>query len=76
MTYQGKNWTQEYEIGYWNRTKEKFEANEKIKKFIEKVHTEVAKNGIDKTINKKNLKKWYEECVEVKVKQIEMEMVK
>ncbi len=67
MAYQGKNWTKEYELGYWNRRKENLEVNDKIKNFIEKVHTEVAKNGIDKTINKKNLKKWYEECVKMKI---------
>lgn len=64
MAYQGKNWNQEYELEYWNKTKDYLIANEKIKKFIEKVHTEVAKNGIDKTICKRNLKKWYQECVE------------
>lgn len=64
MTYQGKDWNQEYELEYWNRVKNRFETNEKIKKFIERVHTEVARNGIDKTINKKNLKKWYKEYVE------------
>lgn len=65
MAYQGKNWTKEYELEYWNRRKDEIRVNEKIKKFIEKVHTEVAKNGIDKTMNKRNLKKWYDECVEI-----------
>lgn len=67
MVYQGKNWEQGYELEYWNRVKDTKEVNEKIKKFIEKVHTEVAKNGIDKTINKKNLKRWYAECVETEI---------
>ena len=63
ITYMGKDWTKEYELEYWNKVKPYFHADEGIKIFIEKVHTEVAKNGIDKTINKKNLKKWYKEFV-------------
>lgn len=63
MIYQGKNWRPEYQLEYWNKTKENVMADERIKKFIEKVHTEVAENGIDKTIRKEKLKKWYEECV-------------
>ena len=64
MAYKGKDWNQGYQLQYWNEKKDMFPVNPKIKNFIERVHTEVAKNGIDKTINKKNLKKWYKEYVE------------
>ena len=37
--------------------------NPKMHKFLEIVYTEVAKDGIDKVINKKHLKEIYNNCI-------------
>lgn len=60
IVYEGKDWTEESELKYWN-TKERdiIIANEKMKDFITEVFTEVSENGINKTISNKNLKKIY-----------------
>ena len=63
IVYQGKNWTKEYELGYWNREKEKIKTNEKIKDFITEALEMVAKDGIDKTLTKKNIKNLYNNVV-------------
>lgn len=61
ITYQGKNWTKEFELEYWNtKEKDKPIINEKMREFVTEVFTEVSKNGIDKVISKKNLRKIYD----------------
>ena len=60
MIYQGKNWHQRYPLEYWEREEKEIVANEKMKKFCRDVFTEVANQGIEKTINKKNLKAIYD----------------
>lgn len=60
MVYQGKNWTKEYQLNYWNREKEKIRTNEKIKDFITESLEMVARDGIDKTMKKKNIKNIYD----------------
>ena len=62
-TYQGKNWTNDYQLQYFLRIKDKSQGNEKIKNFLEEVYTQVAKEGIDKVITKKNLKNIYDKHV-------------
>lgn len=61
MTYQGKNWTKESELEYW-RTKEINSKciNEKIKKVLDEVFTEVSKYGVNKVINRKKLREIYD----------------
>lgn len=61
LTYQGKNWTKDYQLSYWNKTKEKRNINPKMEVLITKVYEEVAKLGINKVLNKKYLKKLYNE---------------
>ena len=64
MTYQGKNWTNEYQLNYWKEKERPGEMlNSKMHKFLEIVYTEVAKDGIDKVINKKQLKEIYNNCI-------------
>lgn len=63
MVYKGKNWYPKYQLEYFNNRKDKAYINEKIKKVLEKTYKEVALNGINKTINRKNLKKIYKEYV-------------
>ena len=61
MVYKGKEWTKECEIEYWNqKERNKVIANEKVKEFITEVFEEVAKNGVNATISKKNLRKIYD----------------
>ena len=61
ITYQGKNWTKEFELEYWNtKEKDKPIINEKMREFVTEVFTEVSKNGIDKVISKKNLRRIYD----------------
>ena len=63
IAYQGKKWTKEYELSYWENEREKkgMAINPQTKDFITAVMTEVAQNGIDKTLTKKNIKKLYAE---------------
>lgn len=63
IVYQGKDWTKEYQLQYWNKQKEKFLLNDKLKNFSTNVLTQVSEVGINKTISKKNLKKIYNECI-------------
>ena len=63
MVYKGKNWYPKYQLEYFNNRKDKAYINEKIKKVLEETYKEVALNGINKTINRKNLKKIYKEYV-------------
>ncbi len=64
IIYQGKNWTKEYELSYWNeKEKDKVEMNPKIRDFVTAVMTEVAEKGIDKTLTKQNIKQLYDKYV-------------
>ena len=60
MAYEGKNFTKEYELQYWNVERKKIRINEKTDQFITEVLTQVAKNGVNETLNKKNVKSIYE----------------
>ena len=68
IVYQGENWTKEYQLSYWEKEKEKNKGriNPKIEKFITEVLTEVAENGIDKTLTKQNIRQIYKKYVTVK----------
>ena len=66
MTYQGKNWTKEYQLTYWNRTKDKVKMDERLKKLLERIYTEIAKNGVDEVLQKPYLKKLYLEAIKEK----------
>lgn len=61
--YQGKNWTKEYQLSYWQKHGDKLLLNSKLKQFVTQILTEVSKNGINKTITKKNLRICYDKCV-------------
>lgn len=65
MIYEGKKWTKEFELSYWEaKEKDKVKMNPKIRDFITTVFTEVAKQGIDKTLTKKNMKHLYKKYCE------------
>ena len=59
IVYEGKNWTKESELAYWNREKQIKQVNPKIKEFI----TQVAEKGIVEVLTKKNIKSQYDKCV-------------
>ena len=62
MAYQGKNWTKEYQLSYWeSRERPGHYLNPKINDFLNRVYKDVAEKGLDEVINKKNLKKLYYE---------------
>ena len=61
ITYQGKNWDQHYQLKYWNKVKNRSKLHPSMKKLLDRVYTEVSNQGLDKVINKKYLKKLYEE---------------
>lgn len=64
MIYKGKEWTNDYQLKYWNRTRDKVQINPKIEKVVVEVLTKVANEGIDKAIKKSELKKIYSKYVE------------
>ena len=69
IVYEGKNWTKEFELAYWEeKEKDKVEMNPKIRDFITAVMTEVASQGINKTLTKKNIKQLYKQYCEEKEK--------
>lgn len=65
MVYKGKEWTKEYELEYWNnREKDKLRINKDINRFVTEILEQVAEYGIDKVLNKKNIKSIYDKyCI-------------
>ena len=61
QTYQGKNWTKEYQLSYWNKVKDKAILHPKYKKLLDKVYQEVSEKGLNKVLKKKYLKGLYDE---------------
>lgn len=59
LVYKGKEWTNSSPLEYYNNRKDKEYINEDIKQVLVTVYEQVAKNGINKTITRKNLKKIY-----------------
>ena len=66
LTYQGKDWTKEYQLGYWNKASNKDKIHPTMVKLIERVYTDVSKDGLDKVIKGKNLDKLYNEYINEK----------
>ena len=75
MTYQGKDWTKEYQLSYWTRTKERVRMNEAQKIALEKVYKEIAKKGIKEVLNKKAIKKIYDETMKKEEKLAKKEKI-
>ena len=64
MAYKGKDWTKEYQLNYWEIERKKVQINEKIQQFVKAVLSQVAEQGTDKTLTKKNIKTIYEKYCE------------
>lgn len=60
MIYQGKNWNDEYQLGYWLNVREKARIHPKMDKLLTKVYTDVAKKGINVVLKKEYLKDLYD----------------
>ena len=67
IVYNGKNWTQDVQYNYYMKQREVVLINPKIDNFLIDVYSQVKDNGIEKTINKKNLKFLYKKnCIDDK----------
>lgn len=65
MIYEGKNWTKEFELSYWEeKEKNQLEMNPKIRDFTTAVLTEVAEQGIAQTLTKATMKRLYKKYCE------------
>ena len=60
MTYQGKDWTKEYQLSYWSRAKEKAKIHPVMEKLLDKVYKDISIEGIDKVLKRKRLKELYD----------------
>lgn len=63
LTYQGRNWTKEYQLSYWKKTKSKARIHPKMELLLTRVYTDASKSGLDKVINRKYLKNLYKKYV-------------
>ncbi len=63
MIYQGKKWTKEYQLTYWNRTKDTVICSNDMKKLLTRIYTDVSIYGLDEVLNKKNLHKLYNKYI-------------
>lgn len=59
LVYLGKDWDPSEPLQYFNRRKDREYLNDKIENVMLEVYRQVEKNGIKKTVTKKNLKKIY-----------------
>ena len=62
MTYQGKNCTKEYQLSYWNRTKDRVRMDESQKIALGKVYERIAEKGLKEVLKKKYIKNIYDEA--------------
>lgn len=63
ITYQGKKWTRDYQLNYWLKVRETSKINPKVDFLLTKIYTEVSEQGINKTINRKNLECLYKKYI-------------
>lgn len=64
-TYQGKNWTKEYQGKYFEERTDKQWINPKIVAFLQEAYEDVAKDGnLKRVLNKNNLKEMYKKHTE------------
>lgn len=59
MVYEGKNWAPRECLEYFKNRDDLEWINENTKKILKEVYESLIKNGIDNTINKKNLQRIY-----------------
>lgn len=77
IVYKGKDWTKEYELEYWLHERDKTLVNDQIEALITEFLTQVSKDGIDKSLTKKNVKALYKEyCINYNEKSKKNEEIK
>lgn len=64
ITYNGKNWRKDTQLKYWRNVENRRKINPRIANMLDEVYVQVGKQGIDKVINKKNLKELYKKYCE------------
>lgn len=52
MTYKGKEWTQDYQLKYWENKRDRITINPVISEVLTEVFTKVAEEGVDSTIKR------------------------
>ena len=62
MTYQGKKWSNDWQLNYWMKSRKIAKINPKIDFLLVKVYTDVSEKGLD-IINKKYLKEIYKKYI-------------
>lgn len=63
MTYQKDNWTKEYQLNYFLKSKSVRKINQAIEEVLLEVFKCVSEKGIDEVINPKTLRKIYDKHV-------------
>lgn len=63
IVYQGKNWTNKYQLEYWNKVKDKAIIHPSLRNLLERVYTDVSEYGLDNILKRNNLKKLYDEYI-------------
>ena len=63
IVYNGKEWKNDTQLNYSNKRTDKEYINPKIHRFLLTVYEQIAKDGIDKVVTSKNLKKIYSESI-------------
>ena len=63
IVYNGKDWKRDTQLNYYNNRTDKEYIHPKIRKFLLTVYEQVAREGIDKTITSKNLKRIYNDSI-------------
>ena len=65
ITYNGKNWTKETQLNYYiNNERNVSIIHPQIDKFLMVIFTDVSKDGLEQTLTKQNIKKYYEKyCI-------------
>ena len=77
IIYKGKDWTKEYELEYWLHERDKTLVNDQVEALITEFLTQVSKDGIEKSLTKKNVKALYKEyCIDYNEKSKKNEEIK
>ena len=63
IVYKGKDWNKEYQLTYWNKTKDKIKINPKLYDMLTEVYERISIEGIDAVVNQKILKSLYDKHI-------------
>jgi len=62
--YNGKNWTKDAELKYWNRERKVIQVNKHVEDMLTEVFEQVAEKGIEPVLTKQNIKSLYKKHCE------------